>query len=101
MFKFLFSQCIDIGVVCFIELEQVVEQEAADEEHITTEDLEEIEDILESVAEERNKMKIEQEDLKELKQDVSEYMEVMCQIVNMKVLCHRIHWGHVSYSILR
>ena len=43
---------------------------------VSPEDLEEIEQILESLVEERTRLKKEQETLKELKQDVTEYLEV-------------------------
>ena len=49
---------------------------AADVPSVSPEDLEEIEQILESLVEERTRLKKEQETLKELKQDVTEYLEV-------------------------
>ena len=45
-------------------------------ETISAEDLEEIEQILESLVEERTRLKKEQESLQTLKDDVVQYMEV-------------------------
>ncbi len=45
-------------------------------EEILTKDFEDIEEALEKVAEERMSMKLEEEDLQTLKEDVSEYKEV-------------------------
>ena len=50
---------------------------AADvEEPISAKELEEVEEALEAVSDERRSMKIEKEELDTLKQDVSEYTEV-------------------------
>ena len=52
-------------------------QEKADmEEAISKKELEEIEEVLEHVAEERMSMMLEQDELETLKEDVSEYKEV-------------------------
>lgn len=53
--------------------EKVVE---AEDQSITKKELEEVEEVLEQVAEERMSMKIEQDELEALKEDVSEYKEV-------------------------
>ena len=54
----------------------VVEAPKPPVETISAEDLEEIEQILESLVEERTRLKKEQESLQTLKDDVVQYMEV-------------------------
>lgn len=66
-------------------LENEIEAKVEQESDITPDDLSDIEDILESVAEERTAMRIEKEDLQELKQDVSEYIDTVEELKSVVV----------------
>lgn len=72
--------CNIIWIILFLVVEPVtvVKEKVveAEDQSITKKELEEVEEVLEQVAEERMSMKIEQDELEALKEDVSEYKEV-------------------------
>lgn len=61
---------------CGLHLDTVAEGKKEAEQEIWADELSDIEDLLESVAEERSKMSVEKEDLQELKKDASSHAEV-------------------------
>ena len=57
-------------------------------EEISSEDLEQLEDALEQVAEKQMELKLEQQELAALKEDVQEYQEVSSNINNNALFIH-------------
>lgn len=58
---------------------ETVEKESDPDQELSQQDIEELEDVLEVIAEEK-KIQLEKESLKELKEDVDEYLEVWWSI---------------------